>query len=247
MKRAKVMDREALRDRSEVFRDRWEVGEVLADMLKPAYGGRKDVTVLAIPAGGVPVGLKVRERLQAPFDLIIARKLKIPGNPEAGFGAMARGGGLFLNEPLMEELSLDEGDVEAETEAVEVELEKRDRLFREGRTFPNLAGRTVILVDDGLASGYTMLSSARMVRDQAARSVVVAVPTAPRRTVERIREVADEIYCPNIRTGMFFAVADAYVQWYDLQEHEVIDLLKRAKRTGAEQETGSGAGVNPAY
>jgi len=153
MKRAKVTEKEELRDRAKVFRDRWEAGEVLGGMLKEEYGGRDDLHVLAIPAGGVPVGLKVREILEAPFDLVIACKLKIPGNPEAGFGAMAYGGGKFLNEPLVAELRLDESDIEIETGAVDLELEKRNRLFRKGRPFPNLAGKTVILVDDGLASG----------------------------------------------------------------------------------------------
>lgn len=235
MKKARVVEKEEFRDRTEVFPDRWKAGDTLADMLEPAYGGRDDVVVLAIPAGGVPVGLKVRERLRAPFDLVIARKLKIPGNPEAGFGAMAHGGGLFLNEPLMEELSLDQGDVESATEAIEVELEKRDRLFRGGRQFPDLSGRAVILVDDGLASGYTMLSSIRMVKDHGARTTVAAVPTAPQRTIERIQTLADEIYCPNIRTGMFFAVADAYVRWYDLEEQEVIELLKNTPLSGSEE------------
>ncbi|MCF8061136.1 MAG: phosphoribosyltransferase [Deltaproteobacteria bacterium] len=233
MKRAKVTEKEELRDRSEVFQDRWDAGEILAGMLKPEYGGRDDVHVLAIPAGGVPVGLKVREILNASFDLVIARKLKIPGNPEAGFGAMAYGGGRFLNEPLVSELRLDESDIEAETQVVQLELEKRNRLFREGRPFPNLSGRTVVLVDDGLASGYTMLSTLRMVRDQGGRSAVVAVPTAPQRTIDRLRTEADEIICPNIRTGMFFAVADAYVRWYDLQEQEVLDLLAEKASPGS--------------
>jgi predicted phosphoribosyltransferase len=228
MKRARVIEKEALRDRPGVFRDRWEAGGVLGDMLRTEYGGRDDVHVLAIPAGGVPVGLKVREILEAPFDLVIARKLKIPDNPEAGFGAMAYGGGKFLNEPLVAELGLDEGDIEAEAEAVELELEKRNRLFREGRPFPDLTGRTVLLVDDGLASGYTMLSALRMATDRGARSAVTAVPTAPQRTIDRLRSEADAIVCPNVRTGMFFAVADAYVRWYDLQEEEVLDLLSTA-------------------
>lgn len=227
MKRARVFEKQELRNHSEVFQDREEAGKVLAQMLEPRYGGRDDVTVLAIPAGGVPVGLQVRERLGASFDLVIARKLKIPGNPEAGFGAMAYGGSLFLNKPLMEELRLDEGDVEAETAVVEVELEKRDRLFRGGRPLPDLSGRAAILVDDGLASGYTMLATIQMAKELGARVTVVAVPTAPQRTIERIETEADEIYCPNIRTGIFFAVADAYASWYDLQEDEVLDLLQK--------------------
>jgi putative phosphoribosyl transferase len=217
-----------LHDRVAVFRDREEAGGVLSDMLEPVYGGREDVTVLAVPAGGVPVGLKVRERLGAPFDLVVARKLKIPHNREAGFGAMTHGGKVFLNEALIRDLRLEEEDIEAETEAVEVELEKRNHLFREGRPFPPLQGRVAVLVDDGLASGYTMLSSIYMVKDRGAARTVVAVPTAPKRTLERIQREVDEIYCPNVREGTFFAVADAYVRWYDLGEEEVVELLKKA-------------------
>ena len=232
MKQAKVVENPELRDRSTVFRDRQEAGEVLARMLEPEYGGRQDVMVFAIPAGGVPVVLRVHERLAAPFDLVIARKLKIPGNPEAGFGAMAYGGSLFLNDLLVRELRLDKDDIEAERRTVEAELEKRNRLFRAGRPFPDLAGKVAVLADDGLASGYTMLSGIRMVKEHKARETVVAVPTAPQRTIDRIGTEVDEIYCPNIRTGMAFAVAEAYARWYDLKEKEVVELLKEAGSAG---------------
>lgn len=227
MKSAAVHEIKEFRNRVEVFRDREDAGNTLADMLEPDYGGREDVTILAIPAGGVPVGLKVRERLGASFDLVIARKLKIPDNKEAGFGAMTHGGRVFLNEALVQDLRLEEKDIEAETEAVEVELEKRNHLFREGRPFPALRGRVVVLVDDGLASGFTMLSSIHMVKDRQAAKTVVAVPTAPKRTLDRIQPEVDEIYCPNVREGAFFAVADAYARWYDLTEDEVVELLKK--------------------
>lgn len=227
MKSAALHEIKEFRNRVEVFRDREDAGNTLADMLEPDYAGREDVTILAIPAGGVPVGLKVRERLGASFDLVIARKLKIPDNKEAGFGAMTHGGRVFLNEALVRDLRLEEKDIEAETEAVEVELEKRNQLFREGRPFPVLRGRVVVLVDDGLASGFTMLSSIHMVKEREAAETVVAVPTAPKRTLDRVLPEVDAVYCPNVRESTFFAVADAYVRWYDLTEDEVVELLTR--------------------
>jgi len=228
MKKATVHEIEDLHNRFEVFRDREDAGEALGRMLQGAYGGRDDVAVMAVPAGGVPVALKVRKALGASFDLIISRKLKVPGNPESGFGALSLGGDVFLNKSLVSDLRLDEEAVESEISAVRMELHKRDRLFRKGRGFPDLRGKTAVLVDDGLASGYTMLASINMVKAHQAAEIVVAVPTAPLSTIERVRPEADEIFCPNIREGAFFAVADAYVKWRDLDESEVIRLLAEA-------------------
>lgn len=227
MTQSQVHEERQLHDAVEVFDDRKDAGRKLGKMLESRYGRRDDVAVLAIPAGGVPVALEVRRMLGASFDLIIARKLKIPGNPEAGFGAVSFGEDVFLNQALLSELDLDEEDVEAEITAVKAELDSRNHRFRDGRGFPDLKGRVAILVDDGLASGYTMLSSIHMVKTQQVKRTVVAVPTAPLRTIEKIRPEVDEIYCPNIREGMFFAVADAYASWYDLKETEVVDLLKK--------------------
>lgn len=223
--RTVIHEIEKFRDRRYLFQDRFEAGEILAGMLKPEYAHIAEGMVLAVPAGGVPVGIQVRDMLGLSFDLIIVRKLKIPGNPEAGFGAMTLDGTIFLNESLLAVLRLRDSQIEAEKARVRSELENRNARFRGGRPFPDLAGKRVILVDDGLASGFTMLAAVDMVKKAGASETVVAVPTAPLRTIEHISAEADTIFCPNIRTAYSFAVAEAYRHWHDLDEKEVQTLL----------------------
>jgi putative phosphoribosyl transferase len=223
--RTVIHEIEKFRDQRYLFNDRFEAGEILAKMLESEYAHIEEGMVLAVPAGGVPVGIRVRDILGLSFDLIIVRKLKIPGNPEAGFGAMTLDGKTFFNESLLAGLHLRDSQIEAEKTRVRSELENRNALFRRGRPFPDLAGKRVILVDDGLASGFTMLAAVHMVKKAGARETVVAVPTAPLRTIEHISAEADKIFCPNIRTAFRFAVAEAYRHWYDLDEKEVQTLL----------------------
>lgn len=217
---------EKFRNQRHIFADRFEAGETLGAMLAAEYAHIADGMVLAIPSGGVPVALKVQELLGLPFDLLIARKLQIPGNTEAGYGAMTRDGSVFINQALLAQLGLSSDQIEAEKKRVGLELEKRNALFRGGRPFVDLTGKRVILVDDGLASGYTMLAAVDMAKRAKALETVVAVPTAPQSAVELILPRADRICCTNIRTGPYFAVAEAYRHWYDLSEAEVLDLLR---------------------
>ncbi len=217
---------EELREQRHIFADRFEAGETLAAMLQAEYAHIPGGMVLAIPSGGIPVGLKVSEILGLPLDLLIVRKLQIPGNPEAGFGAMTLDGTTFFNQALLAQLHLSAAQIEAEKQRVNLALEKRNTLFRGGRPFPDLAGKKIILVDDGLASGFTMLASIDMAKKAKACETIVAVPTAPQHSVERILSGVDRIYCANITTGPYFAVAEAYQNWYDLNEEEVLALLK---------------------
>lgn len=224
--KARLHEIDEFRNRQYVFRDRSHAGKVLAAMLSPEYGKAKDTLVLAIPSGGVPVALELSDSLDCPMDLLIVRKLQIPGNPEAGFGAMTMEGAVFLNEPLLAELRLSRDQIEEEKRKVKVELEKRNDLFRKGRPFPHLDKRSVILVDDGLASGYTMTASIHEVKRKNAARTILAVPTAPLSAIRRIGDLVDEIYCPNVREGPFFAVAGAYEDWYDLDREEVTRLIQ---------------------
>jgi putative phosphoribosyl transferase len=223
--RARLHERSELRNRQYVFKDRAHAGKVLSSMLAPEYAKAANVFVLAIPSGGVPVALEVSESLDSPMDLLIVRKLQIPGNPEAGFGAMTRHGALFLNKDLLAELHLGEAEIEEQKRIVKEELERRNALFRNGRPSPNLEGKSVILVDDGLASGYTMMVSLHEVKKRNAARTTVAVPTASLSSLHRVGDMAEEIYCANVREGGFFAVADAYEDWYDLDPDEVIRLI----------------------
>lgn len=225
---AEIIDNRELRDREPVFNDRQEAGENLADLLTD-YRNR-DAIVLAIPSGGVPVGLVVADRLGLPFDLLVIRKIPIPGNTEAGFGALTLEGDLLLNDPLVADLGLSPAEIERLALPVRAELRARNRLFREDRPLPDLAGRTVLLVDDGLASGMTMLAGVRLVQRRQPAETVIAVPTAARRTVDLLAPEVDRIVCSNIRTGRSFSVAGAYRNWSDLSRQEVLELLRRRSK-----------------
>ncbi len=210
---------------------------MLASFIRSICGTIKEGIILAIPSGGVPVGIAVSEKLDFPLELAIVRKLQIPGNPEAGFGAMTMSGSVFFNNPLLKEINLSSSQIEEEKKRVGEELSVRNTLFRKGRPFPALKGKSVIIVDDGIASGYTMLASVHMAKKQSALKTTVAVPTAPMRSIEKLEAEADAIFCLNIRTSPYFAVAEAYRQWYDLSSEAVLALIEDSTRLSR----GSGA------
>jgi putative phosphoribosyl transferase len=219
----KLIEKREMRNGYHVFRDRRHAGLYLARELT-AYR-ETDSILLAIPSGGVPVAFEISKALRIPMEVIVVRKLQIPLNPEAGFGAMGPDGDMILNEGLMSHLDLTEEEVETQAKKTMEVIRKREQLFRGGRPFPNLNGKTVILVDDGLASGYTMRAAVRNVRKMLPEKVVVAVPTGASRTVKLMLPEVDVLVCLNVRTGPSFAVADAYEHWYDLNDEEVLALL----------------------
>lgn len=219
-----------LRDEVHVFADRAEAGRRLSEMLSEHKG--KELIILAIPAGGVPVGYEIAKALMAPLDLIIVRKIQFPDNPEAGFGAVGPDGEVIFNELLLSRSGLTEEEINRQVEKTKKVVMARNQLFREGRPFPELKDRDVIVVDDGLASGYTMYEAVRFIKRRGAKKVIVAVPTAPERTVYMLLSEVDELYCLNIRRTPFFAVADAYKNWYDLSDEEVLSFLKKSKEEG---------------
>ncbi len=231
----RIYEKRELRGKNHVFKDRDEAGRVLAEMLEPEYKAAQDAIVLAIPSGGVPVGLQVMRKLHLRFDLIIARKIPIPHNPEAGYGAVTLEGGVFLNEELVSRLGLKPSQIEKQISRLKKELEERQALFRGEKPFPDLSGKTALLVDDGLASGYTTMASVHSVKNMGAKEIVIAVPTAPTGTIKKIDPMVDEIYCPNVRDKIYFAVADAYEDWYDLSQKEVLDLLAEKERSHRNQ------------
>jgi putative phosphoribosyl transferase len=222
---AKIIDNPAYRDRVSVFKDRFEAGKLLAVKLRE-YAGNRNAIVLAVPAGGVPVGYTVAKELAVPFDIIVVRKVQIPGITEAGFGAVTWDGKIFLNEDLAKELDLKEEEIKKSILDTKRNIEERLRKFRRDEPMPNLEDKIVVLVDDGLASGFTMLAAARSVKDRIPRKVVVAIPTGSLGAVELLEPEVDEIICLNIRSGSSFAVADAYENWYDLADEEVLEILQ---------------------
>ncbi len=204
-----------------VFRDRVHAGTVLAGMLGRWRGS--DAVVLAIPAGGVPVGMSLAAELGLAFDPLFIRKLHFPHNPEAGFGAVGEHGEVLLN-PRLAPL-LDEATVQRV-----IELEKRalrQRITRLRALWPEreVKGRPAIITDDGLASGFTMLAAIAEARARGAASVIVAVPTASATAAATIAEEADELHVANLRSGPTFAVAEAYENWRDIPLEEVEALL----------------------
>ncbi len=219
----RLIEEISLRNKLHVFEDRIEAGSRLAGKLIQYRGS--DGIVLAIPSGGVPVAHEIAASLHLPMDLMIVRKLQIPYNPEAGFGAMGLDGEIILNEGMLNQLGLTEDEIREQAEKTKEVIKRRNQVFRKGETFPSLKNRVVILVDDGLASGYTMLVAIRFVKRKSPEKIIVAVPTASGRTVELILPEVDELVCLNVRHGISFAVADAYRNWYDLSDEEVISII----------------------
>ena len=209
-----------------MFRDRTHAGQVLAGMLAGLAG--KDRVVMAIPNGGVPVGIELARELGAPLGVEIVRKLQIPGNTEAGFGAVTSGGDVILNRMLVRALGLRPEQVREITAATMGGIAQRKALF--GTTSQPVGGKTVILTDDGLASGFTMVAAARSVLRRGPKQVMVAVPTASAGAAERVARVVQRLVCPDIRRGPVFAVADAYEDWYDLDTEEAAGIYRQFVR-----------------
>jgi len=208
-----------------MFKNRRDAGEKLAQALE-SYRAENPV-ILAIPRGGVEVGLQVSKRLEADFSLVIARKLPFPDNPEAGFGAIAENGSTVLLENAGYWLAGETIDrIKKEQIA---EIERRINALRGGKPLPDIAGRTVILIDDGIAMGSTMRVAIELCRNRKAGKVVVAVPVAGKDVADAIAKEADELVVLRIPSH-FRAVAQAYENWYDVSDEEVLDLLRERIR-----------------
>jgi putative phosphoribosyl transferase len=210
------------------FRDRQEAGRELARAVREHVSG--PATVLAIPRGGVLVGRPVAEDLSAPLDVVMLRKLPLPRSPEAGFGAVALDGTVVLNEELVLFSRLTADRIDRIVAEVTEEVRRRARVYRGDRLPAPLEGRTVVLVDDGLASGYTMLAALRMVRKSEAERVLVAVPVSPMRSIEMIEREADRLVCLVAQETGSFAVAGFYLDFHDPADEEVLAALNLAER-----------------
>jgi predicted phosphoribosyltransferase len=222
---AKVIDEPAFRNKLHVFNDRFHAGVLLTEKLMD-YKGKKNVYALAIPAGGIQVALAIVQKLKIPLDLVITRKIHIPWNKEAGFGAISWNGKLFLNEALVSSLRLTRETIAQCVEKEKEALDRRLKLFRGNKTFPDLRNKIAIIVDDGLASGFSMLTTVKAIEENGVKEIVVAVPTSSNQAIKLVSPHVEKIVCLNIRSGIFFAVADAYKKWYDLNDRDVIKILK---------------------
>jgi predicted phosphoribosyltransferase len=212
-----------VRVKPDLFRDRRDAGRRLADKLA-AYVNRPDVIVLALPRGGVPVAYEVARRLVAPMDVFVVRKLGVPGYEELAMGAVATGGVRVLNDQLVEHLGIPDQMIDAVASRERQELARRERLYRGSRPPPDVRGRTVILVDDGLATGATMFAAIEALRNQNPARIVVAVPTASPDTCEEMKQKADEVICA-ITPEPFHAVGRWYRDFSQTTDEEVAALL----------------------
>lgn len=209
------------------FMDRTDAGRRLAAALS-RYAHRADVLVLALPRGGVPVAFEVARALDVPLDVFIVRKLGIPGHEELAMGAIASGGVRLVDEDIVRQLRIGEQDIEAVAKAEQTELERRERVYRGARPLPDVAGRTVILVDDGLATGATMRVAVAALRQEHPARIVVAVPVAPPETCDMLRREADEVVCA-VTPEPFYAVGLWYEDFTQTKDEEVHELLERAR------------------
>lgn len=223
-----VTELPGLRDRLHVFRDRPHAGEILAGMLEDYRASR--TLVMAIPAGGIPVAASLARRLSLPLDVAVVSKITLPWNTEAGYGAVAFDGTVRLNRDLLSRLGLSGKEIEAGKAATTGKVERRVEKFRGEPSYPALMRERVILVDDGLASGFTLLVGVEALKKSGTGEIIVAVPTGSAGAVRRVAAEVDRLYCANVRGGWSFAVADAYERWTDVSEEEALRIFKTAMK-----------------
>jgi putative phosphoribosyl transferase len=212
---------------TERFKDRLQAGKLLAKRLRP-YAGRPEAIVLALPRGGVPVGFEVAQALGVALDILIVRKLGMPGHEEYAMGAIASGGLCVLQADLDEKYGILPAQIEAVKQRELAEIERREHLYRAARPVPELHGRIVILVDDGLATGSTMLAAIQAVRQAGPAHLIVAVPVAAPETCRQLGAEVDEIICLHT-PDQFFSVGMWYQDFKQTTDQEVIDLLGQAE------------------
>lgn len=210
------------------FQDRSDAGRKLAEQFD--YD-QSDAVVLAIPRGGIPVAIEIASKLKAQLDVVIPRKIPIPEEPEAGYGAVTEEGVIVLNEPLMRQLGYSQKQIMLQAEAVRKDIYKRTMFFRHYLPQISVAGRSAIIVDDGLASGFTMIAAIESIKLRQPHRIVVAVPTASERAYDLVKTKADKVVCLTIGRGPFFAVASYYANWYDLEDEDILPLLKKWQLT----------------
>jgi len=224
------------------YQSRFEAGQRLALLIRNEHEELKELLVkdkalffcYAIPNGGIPVAEGFCTDFDINYDFLIVRKVKIPFNTEAGFGSVTTDGSVLINQPLLNRLNLTERQVNDAIELTKQEIKQRLEFYKKEGNLEdgftrNIQGKHVFMIDDGLASGFTMLAAINMIKKYQPAKLFIAVPTAPLRTIKNILPKVDEVFCPNIRDVMWFAVADAYKNWYDVPESEVLKIISNSK------------------
>ncbi|MBI4834994.1 MAG: phosphoribosyltransferase [Planctomycetes bacterium] len=212
------------------FNNRYEAGRMLFNKIAGLDLTLKKPLILGIPRGGVAIGAALAQGLQAPLDTITLRKLPFPDNPEAGFGAVTLDKVVILNEKLINYYRLDEHTINRIVDEVYKEVLRRNRIYRQNKPFPKLNGRTVIITDDGLASGFTMLAAIRFARQRDAGEIIVAVPVAHRQAYDMIKKESDNLAALHVSDQPYFAVAGFYDDFPDMTDNEVISYLTGEKQ-----------------
>lgn len=229
----KLWYRSDLEEAHRPFADRTDAGRALAEMLEGRV--HRPAMVIAVPAGGVPVADVVARELGLPLDVAVVSKVTPAWDSEIGYGAVAFDGTVQMNQAMCRRLRIGPEQSSEGIEATRQKVERRMRFLRGDSSPPDLSGRTAVVIDDGLASGYTLYAAAEALRRCGAERIVVAVPTGPRTSIPRIALAADAVYCANLRSSMPFAVADAYRRWRDVSEAEAAEILQRHRRRDREQ------------
>jgi putative phosphoribosyl transferase len=216
-----------------IFLDRTDAGRRLAKQLG-SYADQSDVIVLGIPRGGVPVAYEVATELKAPLDVFVVRKLGVPWQEELAFGAIASGGVRFLDRPIVESVGVSDKEIEQITERERKELDRRERLYRSGEAPLELKGKTVILVDDGIATGASTQAAITALRQLKPRRIVLAAPVAPASTCKRLRPEVDDLVCLHAPQS-FYAIGEFYEDFSQVPDEEVTRLLQlNAEQRGRE-------------
>jgi len=213
-----------------LFQDRTDAGKKLTRALVESESKLQDPIVLGIPRGGIPIGYVLAEKLDCELDTIVLRKIPIPSDPEAGYGAVTIDKTVILNQEMLPHLRLSKKEMDRGVERVYQEVKRRNDVYRKGRPFPDLKGRSVILTDDGLATGYTMLAAVEFSRKQRPEKIIVAVPVASDSAAELIRPAVDQFMVLHVSHSLYFAVASFYRRFEDMVDEEVIEILDKARR-----------------
>ncbi|MBI2076410.1 MAG: phosphoribosyltransferase [Candidatus Aenigmarchaeota archaeon] len=206
-----------------LFKNRFDAGEQLAGKLK----NYKDSIILAVPRGGLEIALPIAKKINGAVEIIVARKIATPQDPEAGIGAVMADGTAVYNELYVEQLGLLEEDLKIMEKEATDEAARRDRIYRTGKKVP-LKGKVVILVDDGLATGYTMLAAIKSVKKSKPEKIIVSVPVAAHNSYETVKRECDEIFCLHVSESWAFAVGSFYEEFPQLEDEQVIKLLRKA-------------------
>jgi predicted phosphoribosyltransferase len=223
------------------YESRKKAGELLADFISEKYkefynkikNNIHDYFLYAIPNGGVPVAEGFCQTLKIKYDILIVRKLKIPYNTEAGFGAVTTDGTVITNEALLSQLNLSQEQIENAIKMTKDEIQERINSYKKKTITEEIYrnciyNKYIFIMDDGLASGYTMFAGINMIKKYHPKEIYIAVPTAPLHTLNKIKKEVTNDFCPNIRETRWFAVADAYRHWYDVSDSEVLEIIKKS-------------------